>query len=179
MPSTKIWESVRSILFWPVDTIRSKILIPIIARYMLYGVDVACLKRKVFPETILGVPVMFKVSLDFASRIEVASLHFVKSQTTIPVPKVYTRFVQPNPPEKSRRCNRAVIVMERFPGRSLRPVWHTLTNTQKRRIFDQTISYVRQLQALPQPEPKGWIRSLCGYIYDQRLDHHPFGPFEN
>ena len=50
----------------------------------LYGVDVVRLKKYVFPETILGVPVIFKVSHEFASQIEVASLRFVRSHTTTP-----------------------------------------------------------------------------------------------
>lgn len=139
-------ELVCSILFWPVDAIRSKILIPIIARYILYGVDVHRLKRYVFPEIILGVPVMFKVSLDFASRIEVATLRFVRLNTTIPVPKVYSRFVQPKRPNRLLGEDMGIIIMEHLPGRSLQPVWHTLTDTQKRQIFNQTMSYVRQLQ---------------------------------
>ena len=127
----------------------------------LYGVDVVRLKKYVFPETILGVPVIFKVSHEFASQIEVASLRFVRSHTTTSVPKVCTRFVQ----SKSQwRKDMGNIVMGHLPGRPLRPIWRTLTDAQKHRVFDQTISYVRQTWALPQPQPKGRIEPLCGHI---------------
>jgi hypothetical protein len=107
----------------------------------------------------------------FAHLTEAATLRFIASNTSIPVPHVHCAFVHKN---------RAVIVMDRIKGVSLAKAWNTLSDKDRDAIFEQLRSMFRELRSLP-PQPGVGIESCVGgALRDARIPRSwpRFGPFK-
>lgn len=99
-------------------------------------------------------------------------MRFVRSKTSIPVPKVIDAFIQ----EESKHV---YIVMEYIDGRPLNEVWDTYSNMQKEHVVSQLKRSMKELRQI-----KGTvIGSVDGtYCADQFFDGEDkasYGPFKS
>ncbi|OJJ69017.1 hypothetical protein ASPBRDRAFT_46296 [Aspergillus brasiliensis CBS 101740] len=118
----------------------------------------------------LGSNVILK---DRGSRLpthEVPNVHFVQSQTTIPVPSVIESWTEDE---------HTLILMRRIPGEPLSKVWSKLTTEEKNRIAKQTAEYLQQLRSLQSDK----IQCLEGrpvfsdfLFHNENHFHTPIGP---
>jgi aminoglycoside phosphotransferase len=107
----------------------------------------------------------------FSHLTEAATLRFVASKTSIPVPRVHCAFV---------RKNRAIIVMDRIEGVSLPEAWKTLSIADRDSIFEQLRAMFRELRSLPPPPGVGVESCVGGPVRDSRIPRSwpRFGPFK-
>lgn len=107
----------------------------------------------------------------FAHLTEAATLEFVASNTSIPVPHVHCAFVH---------NNRAVIVMDRIKGVSLARAWQTLSDEDRDSIYEQLRSMFQELRSLPPPAGVGIESCVGGSLRDARIPRSwpRFGPFK-
>ncbi|KAF4449211.1 serine/threonine protein kinase [Fusarium austroafricanum] len=102
---------------------------------------------------------------------EAATMRFVAANTSIPVPSIYCSFIHKN---------RAFIVMERIQGISLPAAWRTLSETDRKNIFNQLRGYFDELRALTPPPGTGVESCEGGSLRDSRIPRSwpRFGPFK-
>jgi hypothetical protein len=93
----------------------------------------------------------------FAHLTEAATLRFVASKTSIPVPRVHCAFV---------RKNRAIIVMDRIEGVSFPEAWNTLSIADRDSIFKQ----LRAMFGIIDWEFAGWYP--CYWEYTSAWQAH-------
>jgi len=107
----------------------------------------------------------------FVHLSEAATLRFVASKTSIPVPHVHCAFVH---------NNRAFIVMERIEGAMLGAVWNSLSAADQASIFEQLRTMLRELRSLPAPPDTGVESCVGGSLRDCRIPRScpRFGPFK-
>lgn len=101
---------------------------------------------------------------------EAASMQYIASRTTIPVPKVYCAF---------ERKGITYIVMSRIPGSPIGHKWEQRPEASKARLLKQLEAYVEEMRLL-EPSHPGMIEDVDGdKLYDTRLSGRPggFGPF--
>lgn len=108
-------------------------------------------------------------STPWTSLAEAHAMEFVRQNTTIPVPKVYSAFIYKG---------RVYIVMQRIDGATLAHNWHRRTEESRLRILSQLKSMVEQLRKLESPDGVGVANIDRGPIFDSRLPKHFYwGPF--
>lgn len=107
----------------------------------------------------------------FVHLTEAATLNFVASHTSIPVPRVHCAFVHDN---------MAHIVMDRIAGQCLSSAWKSLSQADMRSILSQLQGMFRELRAIPSPPGTGVESCVGGSLTDSRIPHaRPrFGPFK-
>ena len=71
---------------------------------------------------------------------ETETMRFIAANTTIPVPKVYETWWNPEPEKGSQ------FIMEYMPGQPLERVWKTLNHEQRLSIYEQLRGYLSQLK---------------------------------
>ncbi|KAH7019747.1 kinase subdomain-containing protein [Ilyonectria destructans] len=101
---------------------------------------------------------------------EAATMEFISTNTSIPVPRVHCSFVH---------NNRAYIVMKRIQGSVLAKTWMTLSEIDRETVLAQLRRILKELRSLTPPDIK--VRSCVnGTLYDSRIPHaRPrFGPFQ-
>ncbi|KAL2760290.1 hypothetical protein ACRALDRAFT_1078932 [Sodiomyces alcalophilus JCM 7366] len=107
----------------------------------------------------------------FVHLTEAATMQFVASNTSIPVPRVYCAFVH---------NNMAYIVMERIKGKSIALAWKSLSEADMKSILAQLRTIFRELRDLRPPPGTGVQSCAGGSMTDARIPHaRPrFGPFK-
>jgi aminoglycoside phosphotransferase len=107
----------------------------------------------------------------FAHLTEAATLAFIASKTSIPVPRAHCAFV---------RKNRAIIVMDRIQGVSLAEALPALSDVDRKAIFEQLRSMFQELRSLPPPPGVGIESCVGGSLRDSRIPRSwpRFGPFK-
>ncbi|MBE3042953.1 hypothetical protein IMZ48_10355 [Candidatus Bathyarchaeota archaeon] len=102
---------------------------------------------------------------------EAATLNYIASKTSVPVPRVHCAFVHNNV---------AHIVMERIKGHSLASAWTSLSEADLKTILSQLWSILGELRALQPPTGTGVQSCAGGSLMDSRIPHaRPrFGPFD-
>jgi aminoglycoside phosphotransferase len=102
---------------------------------------------------------------------EAATMRFVASKTSVPVPRVHCAFV---------RNNQAIIVMDRIRGTSLSRAWKTLSEADRDAICEQLRTMLRELRSLPPPPDAGIESCVGGTLRDARITRSRprFGPFK-
>ncbi|RDL30769.1 Uncharacterized protein BP5553_10114 [Venustampulla echinocandica] len=106
----------------------------------------------------------------WAHLTEAATMLFISTNTTLPVPRVHCSFVH---------NNRAYIVMERIQGDELAKKWTTLSEIDRKTVLAQLRCMFKELRSLTPPDMK--VESCVGgSLYDSRIPHaRPrFGPFQ-
>lgn len=106
----------------------------------------------------------------FVCLTEAASIEFIATKTSIPVPRVYASFLHKN---------RAYIIMERIQGTSLAKAWKTLSDASRDHIMLQLRRMLMELRTLA-PSPGTGIQSCVGgSLRDSRIPRSRprFGPF--
>lgn len=101
---------------------------------------------------------------------EAATMQFISTNTSIPVPRVHCSFVY---------NNHAYIVMERIQGSVLAETWMTLSEIDREIVLAQLRRMLNELRSLTPPDIK--VQSCVnGTLYDSRIPHaRPrFGPFQ-
>lgn len=103
---------------------------------------------------------------------EAASMRFVRSKTSIPVPEVIDAFVQP---ETKHVC----ILMDYIDGRPLNEVWDTCSEEQKEHIVSQLKGFLEELRQI-----KGtFIGSVdgtgCADQFFDGEDKASYGPYDS
>ncbi|KAL2760728.1 hypothetical protein ACRALDRAFT_1059516 [Sodiomyces alcalophilus JCM 7366] len=118
--------------------------------------------------TIVRLPFGKVVKLN-TSRNELDAMEYVRSHTSIPVPKLYEVYERPN--------GAVHLVMECLPGDGTD---YANMSPEQIRAFGQELSgYLQQLRSLEPPE-KGFIGSVTrGSLLDHRVGHVRFGPFNS
>lgn len=106
----------------------------------------------------------------FVHLTEAATLRFVASNTSIPVPRVHCAFVHDN---------MAHIVMERIHGEPIGHAWRSLSEPQLKKVFSQLLDMFAELRAIQPPAGTGVESCVGGSLIDSRIPHaRPrFGPF--
>ena len=107
----------------------------------------------------------------FVHLTEAATLNYIASKTSVPVPRVHCAFVH---------NNMAHIVMERIKGHSLASAWTSLSEADMMAILSQLRGILGELRAL-QPPTESAVQSCAGgSLMDSRIPHaRPrFGPFD-
>ncbi|RSL83770.1 hypothetical protein CEP51_004304 [Fusarium floridanum] len=107
----------------------------------------------------------------FVHLTEAATMSFVATNTSIPIPGIHCSFVHKN---------RAFIVMERIRGNSLAEAWKTLSDADRKNIFVQLQHIFQELRALPPPPGTGVESCRGGSLRDSRIPRSRprFGPFK-
>lgn len=107
----------------------------------------------------------------FVHLTEGATMQFVATNTSIPVPRVHCSFVH---------RNRAYIVMDRIQGVSLAEAYKTLSDEDRNRIFAQLRSMFQDLRKLSAPPDVGVQSCVGGSLRDGRIPRCKprFGPFD-
>src|ERR1700733_9896706 len=77
-----------------------------------------------------------------ASQAEVSAMRYVRSRTTVPVPRPWLSF-------KWKGVDR--IIMDRVPGTTLEAVWYDLSPKEKDEYVQQLADIIRQLRSLESP----------------------------
>lgn len=100
---------------------------------------------------------------------EVDAMEYVRMNTSVPIPKVYEVYEQPD--------GTVNIVMEALPGDGAA---YTSMTPEQIRVFGEELSgYISQLRSLEPPE-EGFIGSVNrGSLLDFRAGQIRFGPFHN
>lgn len=106
----------------------------------------------------------------FVHLTEAATMSFVASRTSIPVPRVHCSFVH---------GNQAYIVMERIQGDSFPKAWKTLSKADVESIFVQLRRMLRELRELTPPPGTGVESCVGGSLRDSRIPRSRprLGPF--
>lgn len=102
----------------------------------------------------------------FVHLAEAATIKFVASKTSIPVPRVYK--------------NQAFILMERIQGLPLAKAWKTLSEADRENVLAQLRDMIKELRALP-PLPGTGVESCeGGSVREPRIPRKQprFGPFK-
>lgn len=100
-------------------------------------------------------------------RKESASIAFVQVNTGIPVPKVYRTWT-----EDTNGHTFGYIEMEKVPGVQLEQAWCQMSLAARSTATAEFTDHVKQLRAIPQSEPVGWIGACDGSgTFDCRLSH--------
>lgn len=110
-------------------------------------------------------------STGLTTLAEANAMKFVRENTTIPVPKVYSAF---------EHKGRVYIVMQRIEGVPIGYKWYLRTEESKLRILSQLKSMVEQLRKLQPPDVVGVSNIDQGPIFDPRLPKQlHWGPFDS
>lgn len=105
------------------------------------------------------------------SLAEAAAMEFVRRNTSIPVPKVYSAF---------EHNGRVHIVMQKIRGTSVAYTWHSRDEQSQQRILDQLREMIGQLRNIPAPSGTGVSNTNHGPIFDPRLPRESrWGPFHS
>jgi tRNA A-37 threonylcarbamoyl transferase component Bud32 len=102
---------------------------------------------------------------------EAASMNFVRSKTSIPVPEVYDVYIDETDPQKY------LLLMEYIEGDVLRDVWDTMSLEEKEKLVGQLRGYVDELREIG----GAFIgRVDSGPCNDQvfESDENSYGPYE-
>ncbi|KAG0644938.1 hypothetical protein D0Z07_9339 [Hyphodiscus hymeniophilus] len=102
---------------------------------------------------------------------EASTMHFIRENTSIPVPKVYCAF---------RWRGKAYIAMERISGMPAAASWERLPERSRERLLGQLREIIDEMRKMP--AANGKISNVDGgSLYDCRLPSSldRFGPFEN
>ncbi|KAK6853599.1 hypothetical protein PG995_010411 [Apiospora arundinis] len=103
------------------------------------------------------------------TKNEADAMEFVRANTSVPIPKVYQVYEQPD--------SAVNIVMEELPGDGTD--YTNMSPEQVRAFGDELSGYLQQLRSLEPPE-KGFIGSLNGgSLLDHRVGHVRVAPFHN
>ncbi|EFZ00736.1 aminoglycoside 3'-phosphotransferase/choline kinase domain protein [Metarhizium robertsii] len=104
-----------------------------------------------------------------ASRNEVEAMEYVRTNTSVPMPKVYKVYERPD--------GAFNILMEQLPGNGTD--YASMSPEQVRAFGDELAGYLNQLRSLKPPE-EGFIGSIDGKsLMDHRIGNLHFGPFHN
>ena len=108
----------------------------------------------------------------FVHLTEAATLQYIASSTSLPVPRIFCAFVH---------RNRAYLVMQRVQGVSLARAWPSLSAAQLSAIFKQLRAMLAELRALPAPPDAGVQSCIGGSLRDSRIPRSRprFGPFKS
>ncbi|KAJ5609730.1 hypothetical protein N7528_010297 [Penicillium herquei] len=101
---------------------------------------------------------------------EASNIHFVRTNTSIPVPSVI---------ESWEENEHYLLLMRRIPGEPLNKAWPKLSTVERENIAKQTASYLEQLRNLQSEQ----IQSLGGnpvysnFLFKNKTFQQPHGPF--
>jgi len=113
----------------------------------------------------------FWMKLAKAPEAEVSAMRYLRSHTTIPIPRVWFSF-------KWNGVDR--IIMDRVPGTTLEAVWYDLSLEEKDGFIQQLADVVRQLRYLKSPFGEMICSAAGGAFMDHRIQlFRPVGPFAN
>lgn len=101
---------------------------------------------------------------------EALTMHYVASNTTIPVPRLLDVF-------KFKRNNFIYIIQEFIDCPVLEDVWHRLSEEDQLSSMKELKGYLDQLRALPPPDPQRVQAIDGGVCIDERINHGEWGPF--
>ncbi|OSX62463.1 hypothetical protein POSPLADRAFT_1040047 [Postia placenta MAD-698-R-SB12] len=111
---------------------------------------------------------VLKVSSEPTVAHEGHIINFVRTHTSIPVPRVIAA---------TAWYDLRFLLMERVHGDNLQAVWRHLDTEQRANIVEQIRSFVLQLRALKSPHGP----AVCGLngaaTIDSRVSSYPIGPF--
>ncbi|KAL9594937.1 MAG: hypothetical protein Q9219_006743 [cf. Caloplaca sp. 3 TL-2023] len=103
---------------------------------------------------------------------EAASMRYVRSKTSIPVPEVIDAFVHP---ETKHVC----ILMERIDGQPLDEVWDTYSETQKEHIKSQLKGFWEELRQIKGTSIGPVDGTYCADQFFDGEDNASYGPYES
>ncbi|KFY44748.1 hypothetical protein V494_01339 [Pseudogymnoascus sp. VKM F-4513 (FW-928)] len=105
----------------------------------------------------------------YTHRNEIEAIEYVRNHTSVPVPKVFEAYEQPD--------GRIHILMEFLPGDG--PDYTNMTPDEIKAFGKELAGYLQQLRSLEPPE-EGFIGSVSlGSSTDHRVGHIRFGPFHS
>lgn len=107
----------------------------------------------------------------FVNLTEAATMKFLTSNTSIPVPKVWCSFVS---------NGFTYIVMERIHGKCLGEGWGSRSQESKDKLLAQLRHMIQELRSLQPPPGTGVESCAGGTLYDCRMPRPTlrFGPFK-
>ncbi|KAL8635285.1 MAG: hypothetical protein Q9228_007209 [Teloschistes exilis] len=111
-------------------------------------------------------------SSDLVSFTEAATMRFVRSKTSIPVPAVLDVFVQP---ETQHVC----ILMEYIKGRPLNEVWDTFNDTQKEHVVAQLRGFMEELRQIKGTTIGPVDGTYCVDQFFDGEDKETYGPYKS
>ncbi|KAI4199535.1 MAG: hypothetical protein LQ346_002549 [Caloplaca aetnensis] len=103
---------------------------------------------------------------------EAASMRFVRSRTSIPVPYVIDAFVH-------QETKHACILMEYINGRPLDEVWDTYSDTQKEHVISQLKGFLEELRQIKGTTIGPVDGTFCADQFFDGEDKASFGPYES
>nr|POE61749.1 hypothetical protein CFP56_77566 [Quercus suber] len=110
-------------------------------------------------------------STSYTNIAEAHAMEFVRQNTSVPVPKVYSAFTF---------RGRVYIVMERLDGSNAANDWCSRSEESKKRILCQLKAMVEELRKIKVPVDVGVANIDHGPIFDHRLPHRFYwGPFKS
>ncbi|KAK0186534.1 kinase-like domain-containing protein [Armillaria mellea] len=111
------------------------------------------------------------VKMRFDSRVEVASMRFIATNTSVPVPKIWLQF---------RWRELHYVIMQRAPGQCLAEIWPDLQDEAKLIIVEQLAQYIREIRSISPPTDTRICSVLGGPIRNFRMhDDGDTGPFRD
>ncbi|EIM79801.1 kinase-like protein [Stereum hirsutum FP-91666 SS1] len=118
---------------------------------------------------------VLKIGMDNVAS-ESATVRFVRSNTTIPIPHVIA---------SDSAFGKTYMLMRRVDGISLEFAWHDLDTRQRANVVEQLRSFVTQLRTLSPALSRGHgVGAVCALnnapLFDSRITSvAPIGPFPN
>lgn len=108
---------------------------------------------------------------------EAEAMEFVRTHTSIPVPRVISVEVDDHHDDVDSFAH---LTMEFIEGETLAAAWPKMNSSQQQQVVAQLRSYISMMRKIPQPHP-GWIESCSGgQAMDHRVDHgNPFRPLQS
>lgn len=104
-----------------------------------------------------------------APQAEVSAMRYVRSHTTIPIPRPWFSF-------KWNKVDR--IIMGRVPGTTLEAIWYDLSLEERDEYVQQLADVIRQLRSLRSPFGEKICSAAGGAFMDHRIQlFRPVGPF--
>lgn len=132
-------------------------------------------KLRTRPPSLVGSDIVRKHGDEYRLRREIEAMQFVRSRTSIPVPRVIEERLDP-----AADAYANYFCMDRMPGTELGTAWPLLSEQARMNATGDLKSHFEQLRQI-RPESSEFIGSCSrGPAYDHRIDNQrTCGPFES
>ncbi|KAL8661874.1 MAG: hypothetical protein Q9168_008340 [Polycauliona sp. 1 TL-2023] len=116
-------------------------------------------------------PTTVSKTSDVVRLTEAASMRYVRSKTSIPVPEVYDAFVDPD-------TKNVCILMEYIEGRPLDKVWDSYNESQKEHIISQLRGFWEELRQIKGTFIGPVDKTCCADQFFDGEDKESYGPYD-
>ncbi|KAH6898127.1 kinase-like domain-containing protein [Thelonectria olida] len=103
----------------------------------------------------------------------IATIRYIKQNTTIPVPEIYSEHLDPD-----HEVGAALVLMERLPGKHLYRTWYDMSLERKKHVLSQVASVIIQLSSLKFDKIGSLHEGGLGPAV-KPSSHSPQGPFDS